>query len=271
MKIIVLAENTTREKTLKPIHGLSIFLETSNHKVLFDLGPDDTFLHNAQKLGVVIPEIDTVVISHGHCDHGGALSNFLKINDKAKIYLHRQAFEPHYYKVLFVKKEVGLDKSLIENDRFIFTDETMQIDNELFLFSDVKDSNNTKSSRVILKKTSKGFEQDDFAHEQNLIVNEEGKSVLFSGCSHKGIVNILNTAEKHALIINTVFGGFHLYNPITKKAEPQKVVETLTNELALHETIYYTGHCTGVKAFELMRRGMGEKVQYLSTGMTIEI
>jgi len=271
MKITVLVENTTKDETLKPKHGLSIYIETNKHNVLFDLGPDGTYLDNARKLGIDLSEVDTLVISHGHFDHGGALASFLQVNDKAKIYLHRQAFEPHYIKVLFVKIPIGLKKDLAGNDRFILTDGTMQIDDELFLFSDVRENFDTKSNRVLLKKTSSGYVQDDFSHEQNLIVTAQDKVALFSGCSHKGIANIICTAKRHTPIVDAAFGGFHLYNPANKTVEPPEVVQRLINELSVYDTIFYTGHCTGNKAFERMRDSMGEKVQYLSTGTVIEL
>ena len=271
MRITVLVENTTKDTRLKPKHGLSIYIETSKHKVLFDLGPDDTYLVNARRLGIDLSDVDTVVLSHGHKDHGGALSSFLKVNSKARIYLHRQAFEPHYIKVLFIKVPIGLDKDLIGNDRFVFTDDTIRIDDELFLFSDVKENSGTKSNRALLKKTLNGYVQDDFAHEQNLSVTEEGKASLFSGCSHKGIDNIMCSAKKHSPTIHAVFGGFHLYNPVTKADELQEVVQRLINELSAHDTVFYTGHCTGSKAFDSMRESMGEKVQYLFTGKIVEI
>jgi len=271
MRITALVENTTKDVSLKPKHGLSIYIETLKHKVLFDLGPDDTYLQNAKKLGINLSEIDTVVLSHGHKDHGGGLSGFLKANNKAKVYLHKRAFEPHYIKLLFAKIPIGLNKALQGNDRFVLTDDIMQIDDELFLFSDVKENFDTKSNRVLLKKTVNGYMRDDFTHEQNLIVTAGGKAALFSGCSHKGITNIFRTARKHNPIICAAFGGFHLYNPATKAVEPQKVVQRLINELSVYDTVFYTGHCTGNKAFENMRASMGEKVQYLSTGTMLEI
>lgn len=271
MKISALVENTTKDTALKPKHGLSIYIETNKHKVLFDLGPDNTYLDNARKLGIDLSEIDTLVISHGHFDHAGALASFLRVNSKAKIYLHKQAFEPHYIKILFVKIPIGLKGDLAGNDRFVLTDGTMQIGDELFLFSDVEESFDTKSNRVLLKKTGNGYVQDDFTHEQNLIVTAGGKATLFSGCSHKGIANILRTAKTHSPAIDAVFGGFHLYNPASKTAEPPEVVQQLTNALSVHDTVFYTGHCTGSKAFEHMRNSMGEKVQYFSTGTMVEL
>jgi len=271
VRITVLVENSTIDTRLKPKHGLSIYIESCKHKVLFDVGPDNTCLDNARILGIDLSKIDTVVLSHGHRDHGGALSCFLRANNQAKIYIHRQALEPHYIKVLFAKIPIGLDKGLAINNRVIMTDDLLQLDDELLLFSDVPDKFDTKSNRQQFKKTLDGYVQDDFAHEQNLVVTTEGKTMLFSGCSHKGIANILSAAKKRHPTINAVFGGFHLHNPVTKTNEPIEVVQQLINELSIHDTVFYTGHCTGNIAVERMRRSMGERVQSLSTGTIIEI
>ena len=269
MKIIALVENTVKDANLKQKHGLSVYIETQKHKVLFDLGPDETYLHNAKKLGIDLAEIDTVVISHGHKDHGGALASFLEVNRKAKIYLHQQAFEPHYIKVWFAKIPIGLNKKLAGNDRFIFTDGFMRIDDELCLFSDVEGTFDTASNRKLLKKTSKAYVQDDFSHEQSLIVTEGDKAVLFSGCSHRGIVNILHAAHRHQVNIQMVFGGFHLYNPASNVAEPNELVQELVKELSEWDIVYHTCHCTGNKAFQIMRDRMGDKMQYFYTGSAV--
>ena len=271
MKIIALVENTTKDKALKPKHGLSVYIETFKHKVLFDLGSDDSFIFNAHKLGIDLAEIDTVVISHGHFDHGGALADFLKVNSKAKIYIHRLAFEPYYIKVLFFKIHIGLNKTLVDNDRFVLTDNITKIDEELLIFSDVKGAFSTKSNNVLMKKTANGYINDDFAHEQNLIVTSGGKSILLSGCSHKGIANILSTAKNHQPIIQAALGGFHLYNPATKSTEPPEIIHQLANELSAHDVVFYTGHCTGRKAFEIMRNSLGDKLQYFSTGTIVDV
>jgi len=269
MKIIALVENTVKDSNLKPKHGLSFYIETRKQKILFDLGPDDTCLYNAQKLGIDLTEVDIVILSHGHKDHGGGLPDFLKVNSKAKIYLHRKAFEPHYIKAFFfLNIFIGLNKDLA-NDRFILTDDTMRINDELF--SDVNANFDTNSNRVMLKKTLKGYVQDDFAHEQTLIMTEEDKSVLLTGCSHRGIANILNTARKYQPIIKVVFGGFHLYNPVTKVSESPEVVQQLANEISTQEIVFYTGHCTGKKAFESMHEVMGDKIQYFSAGSELDL
>jgi 7,8-dihydropterin-6-yl-methyl-4-(beta-D-ribofuranosyl)aminobenzene 5'-phosphate synthase len=55
--------------------------------------------------------------------------------------------------------------------------------------------------------------QDDFLHEQNLILTESGRHILLAGCAHCGIVNILQRArELSGKPMNAVIGGFHLHN-----------------------------------------------------------
>lgn len=271
MKITVLVENTSKRDDLKTVHGLGVYIETPKHKMLFDLGPDDTVFDNAMTLGIDLGEIDTVIISHGHYDHGGALASFLEINKTARIYARRQAFEPHYADVGDDKLFVGLDAVLAEDKRVTLTDDTMRIDDELFVFSDVDGILDTQSRRALLKKTSDGYEQDDFDHEQSLIVTAEGKAVLFSGCSHSGADVILTAALRRQPDIKTVFGGFHMYNPNTGATEPEALITALAGRLSAHDAVFYTCHCTGEKAFGLMRETMGEKLRYIQTGAVVEL
>lgn len=107
MRITSLVENISNTD-LRAKHGLALYIETKQHKILFDLGPDHTLFDNAKRRNIDLSEIDTVIISHGHMDHGGALAQFLNVNSTAKIYIQRSAFYPHYNKVLFLKVPVGL-------------------------------------------------------------------------------------------------------------------------------------------------------------------
>jgi 7,8-dihydropterin-6-yl-methyl-4-(beta-D-ribofuranosyl)aminobenzene 5'-phosphate synthase len=271
MKIVGLADNKTTGKGLRSVHGLSIYVETSKHKILFDVGPDDTLFHNAKALGIDLSDIDTVVISHGHYDHGGALDRFLMINNKAKIYIKRRAFDPYYHKIAFVKTYIGLNKELAENKRMVFTNDTERLDDELFIFSDVEGSLFLKSKSSLLKRVHGRYEPDDFGHEQNLIVTEEGRSVLFTGCSHKGIANIMITAKKHTPEIKLVLGGFHLMNPFTRVSKTKNLLLDLAENLNGHNAVFYTCHCTGGNAFKVMCPVMGENIKYLFAGTEIEI
>jgi len=271
IRAIALVDNTSSSADLKTVHGLGIYIETRKHKLLFDLGPDDTCFVNAEKLGVDLAEVDTVVISHGHYDHGGALARFLDINGKANIYIRRQAFEPHFARAGGEDEFIGLDPELAKDVRIVFTDSAVEIDDELFVFSDIRQSLGTQSSLALFKGAPDEFVQDDFDHEQSLIVTTEGKAVLFSGCSHSGIPGILSAALRRQPYIDAVFGGFHLFNPNTGVYESDELIETLAGELSMETPVFYTCHCTGDNAFARMRETMGEKLQYFSVGSIVEL
>lgn len=137
MRVIVLVENTSISKDYKSKHGLCLYIETKKHKLLFDLGSNSLFLENAVKLGVNITDIDSVIISHGHNDHGGALKYFLENNAKANIYISRYAFEEYYANFLGMKWNVGLDRKLKDHPRIILIEDEYVIDEELQIFSNI--------------------------------------------------------------------------------------------------------------------------------------
>ena len=82
MKICTLMENTAVSEEFTSSHGLSFYIETKNHRILFDMGPDGSFLENAKKLGIDISGVDFAILSHGHYDHGGGLKAFLEANQR---------------------------------------------------------------------------------------------------------------------------------------------------------------------------------------------
>lgn len=272
MKITMLVENTSSNPKVKPKHGLSIFVETSNHKVLFDTAWDDLFIRNSMALDIDLKSVDTLVISHGHGDHGKGLRDFMEYNKTAKIYIRKSAFDPHYIKVLGVKAIIGLDCTLRSDSRIVFTDSVHRIDDELLIFSNVSERQLlSRSSKKLFTKTRKHMAQDDFSHEQNLLVSENGYNVLFAGCAHKGIYNIVNAAQCHCDNLTTCIGGFHLYDPPTHKYESKELIVDLAQKLDKTGAKFYTCHCTGKKAYKIMYRIMGDRISYMSAGDSLEI
>lgn len=273
VKIIVLLENTTESPELKYKHGLSLYVETQNHKILFDIGSNDLFLKNAEALGVNISDVDIAVISHGHIDHCGGLSYFLKKNEKAKIYLRSNAMEKHYVKVLLLPFYVGIDSTLLSGDRFVFTNDFCQIDDELTLFSNVSGQfPMPKSNSNLFAKRNGRLICDDFCHEQNLIITSGDNKVLICGCAHAGIVNIVHRAKTICQNEPTaVIGGLHLYEPVKKHYEDDKYINSVATKLAKGKSSYYTCHCTGERAYKKMREHLGSRITYIRTGTKINL
>lgn len=275
MKIVTLLENTSRRPELTAARGLSLYVETAARKVLFDMGPDASFLKNARALGVDLSAVDTAVLSHGHSDHGGGLAAFCEINQTAKIYLRREALGA-YYAVLPGEepRRIGLPPETERlAERFAFTGEREDLGDGLTLFSDVEDDPSLRAvAPKLQEKTGEGFRPDGFAHEQHLIVEENGKAVLLAGCGHLGIVNTLRAARRHlGRRPDVVFGGFHLFELRPDAPESQALLAATAAELAEGDTIYYTGHCTGDWAYERLQETLGDRLRPMDCGASAEL
>lgn len=264
MKIHVLIENTTSRPDLTAEHGLSLWIETDHHKILFDSGQTNAFAANAQKMGISLQDADLAILSHGHYDHGGGLKKFLELNDYAPVYLNRHAFVPHFNGT---EKYIGLDPSLSNCERLIRVDDALILDDTLSLHT-------CNRMERLIPTDSFGLNAlvqdklvpDDFSHEQYLLIQEHNRKILISGCSHKGILNIVNWFHPDILI-----GGFHF-----KKLDPTDPVgkerlAAAAQALLKEPTQYYTGHCTGMKQYEFLKEIMRDRLEYLSTGTTITL
>ena len=252
MKIVTLMENTACRDGLCFEHGLSVYIETQTHKILFDAGQSAAFAENAEKLGVDLKAVDFAVLSHGHYDHSGGLRKFLEINERAPVYVSCHAFEPHYSTNGYIGMEPALQGS--SQIRYVTGETSLAEGITLHRIETVP------MDTAGLQVEENGVRKpDDFRHEQYLLVEEAGKRILISGCSHKGIVNIVDAFRPDILI-----GGFH-FMKITEEERLKKAADKLLE----YDTVYYTGHCTGQKQYDYLKTIMGEKLHYIASGTVL--
>ena len=254
MKLVTLMENTTACGNLRCEHGLSLYLETGDHKILFDAGQSGAFAENAEKLGVDLEKVDFAVLSHGHYDHGGGLETFLEINKTAPVYVSGHAFEPHYS----ANGYIGLDLQLQGREQLRSVVEETRIAEGITLYRLDVDPADTAG----LEMEEQGRRKpDDFRHEQYLLVEEAGKRILISGCSHKGILQIMEAFRPDILV-----GGFH-FMKITEEAKLAEAAKKLLE----YNTVYYTGHCTGQTQYAYLKSVMGDQLYYIAAGTIVEL
>ena len=130
----------------------------------------------------------------------------------------------------------------------------------------------SRCNDTLLMERAGALEPDDFRHEQNLLVWEGETLVLFAGCAHCGIVNIVREAERVAgRKLTAVFGGFHLQNPSTGVSEPHEHIRAVGEALLASGARYYTGHCTGDEPYVQLKQIMGENLAAITTSGVYEL
>ncbi|WP_312649234.1 MBL fold metallo-hydrolase [Proteiniclasticum sp.] len=273
MKITVLIENDLLNQKFTAAHGLCLYIETGSHRILFDFGPDDGYLRNAEKLEVSVEDVNIAFLSHGHKDHGGGIPSFLEVNEKAKIYVHPGAIGTFYSRQEDgVMKDIGIPEEIKSSQRIVTIEGITEIDDHLTVISDITGNELVPPGNETMYRNKDGVEvPDDFAHEQSLLIEEEGKLYLFSGCGHRGIVNIVEKVrEIKGKYPDHVIGGFHIKKP-SKISFDETYVYRLGERLMESGSTYHTCHCTGQKMFRKLNKVMDDKVHYIVTGTELEI
>ncbi len=282
MRIKVLIENTTAPEMsgLRPQHGMSLYLEIQDKKLLFDTGQNQFFLENARKMGISLDEVEQLIISHGHYDHGGGLESFLQVNSRGTVFLSPQSFRLFYAcREGREMKYIGLDPEIAtrHKERFHFvSQEDYSISPQLYLLANTRfEGFRPRGNQALVIKDNGACRQDDFMHERMLVVAEPDGDVIITGCSHNGITNMLASHRDRFphRPVKALLGGFHLADPFTgRMLEPEDDVRALTEALeAFGVKAIFTGHCTGKEAFRLLRQKLGDTLQLFQTGQELEL
>lgn len=234
LKFTILYDNYVFKEETKADWGFSCLIEGTEKTILFDTGTrSQILLHNIDKLDVDVGRIKQIVISHNHGDHTGGLSTILDINHNVSVYL------PISFPAEFVRSVQNKQAQVIS----------------------------VKEPVEICQNVFSTGEMGDRIKEQSLIINHQKGLIIVTGCSHQGIVNILEHAKKlFERPIYMVFGGFHLGGtPDEVVAEIVKTFQDLGVEKC------GATHCTGDRAIAQFRKAFGENFLEMGTGKILEI
>lgn len=272
MRIINLIEDTPGNGSCLYEHGLSFYIETKKHRILMDTGASDAFIKNALKLGIDLKLVDIVVLSHGHYDHSGGILSFVEINPNATIYIQKNAVNDYFSIRENGMAYIGIDKKILLLPNIVYVDDLIKIDDELVIFSNIAGRIYWPQANQRLKQRIDGtLVQDEFNHEQCLVVNENNCSYLFSGCAHNGIINILQRYNQiFKRYPDKIISGFHMIKKVPYDQDEILVIKETANILTKIPALFYTGHCTGKEAFVIMKEIMGKQLKLIHSGMEIE-
>ena len=237
VRITTIVDNDVHREGLESIWGLSFYVETfsddKKHVALMDTsGSFQTFSNNASKLGLDLSEVEIVLISHWHRDHFGALNQALSlIGRPTPVYVPSE----DSLGIREIKAANGIPSVCSKPVEFI-------------------------DGLMSTGELSIGIS------EHSLIINLNKGLVVLTGCSHPGIINILERAQKVSGIdeIYAVIGGFH----ISSISEGISVGELLHK---LDVKLVSPCHCTSVDAKKEIAKIMGERYVKNGSGKIILI
>ncbi len=231
MKLTVLVDNNTLiDQYFYGEPAVSYYIEDEGVKVLFDIGYSDLFLRNSIALKKDLTKVDYVVLSHGHNDHTGGLSSFVKYFkniERSKftaIIGHSDVFHKKYYDG---RVSIGAEvttKDLLDVDglELNLSQKPIQISDNLFFLGEIPRCNRFENQSPIGIVLKDGVEEPDYLLDDSALVYKSDRGLfIITGCSHAGICNIIEYAKEVCRNdrICGVIGGFHLLNPDKKQLE----------------------------------------------------
>lgn len=276
MKITVLVENTGPSE-FKIEHGLSLYIEFNDKKYLLDAGPSDSFFKNAHALSIDLGRVDKAVLSHGHYDHGDGFMVFLNQYKDKVVYGSKNIFDDYYSGSGGSVHYIGLSSKLKQmKNRFNTISKDTKIDEKIYLILD--DVSNTKETGVqkkLYKKVDDVLQPDNFDHELSLVFDTPKGLVICNSCSHAGLESIVDNIKKRLnKPVYAYVGGLHMKstkNHIETSSFTEEQIQNLCIFIKKNIQYVLTGHCTGNVSYDLLKKYLKDRIDFLTTGKTIEI
>jgi len=250
LKITILVENTAGGRGLVAEHGISFLIELGGKKILFDTGQGQALKHNVQCLGIRLEPIDSIVLSHGHYDHTGGLSDVLSMAERPYVFVHPQAFAPKYARNTDGSvREIGMaelakqDVCTMANLRLV--EAPTEIGEGLICTGPIPHTNDYEDAGGAFFKNKECSVPDEIPDDQAAFLETRSGTVVILGCAHAGIINTLHfirtlTANRP---IHAVLGGMHLLNAGSRRMEA-----TISELRNLRIERLMPCHCTGFAA-----------------------
>lgn len=248
---------------------------TKQHTLLFDTGTEGTaFIRNCRNMAIDLGEVEEIAVTHGHWDHMGALPAAL---DAIATRRGRSSVTVNVNPGMFNERGVLLQDGTIFPAARVPTPAQMEsqgakvvndgnartlLDGHFYYSGEIPRVSAFEKGRedhLCRKDNSEEWRPDPFLmDERMLIVNVRDLGlVVFSACSHAGIVNVMTDARNTfpGVPMHTVMGGLHL-SGTNERVIPQ-TVEAMR---AFDPKCIAAGHCTGWRAVAALSAAFGDKV-----------
>ena len=255
-------------------HGWAVYIETEHGNFLFDTGLGNTIMNNARFFKKNLKNINGIIISHHHRDHTGGLLAVLEEKDEAvKVYSHPDLFKDSFSIRTGVKVNAGIPfrREILENRGadFKFNKDFTEIAPGIMLSGEIpRKTDYEKGVKTLLMKSQDGYIQDKLLDDQTLVIKTEKGLFIILGCSHSGIINIINhiiekTGDSH---IHTIIGGTHLgpAEQDTREKSIQALKEFDIERIGV-------SHCTGLEVSAMLLQEFKERFFFCNVGTVVEL
>ncbi len=234
LEITVLVDDRSIDEVkLKPTHGISLYIETMGHYILFDTGPNpDILRNNSESLDIDLSLLDVVIVSHVHTPHTGGIPFIGWVAPSTKTYIPYAA-GPYFEQIVMKNGLVPIE--VIDWIKIL--------------------------PRVYISKPYYGPPWEHF-----LIIDSDRGLIIFSGCMHPNYKEVLSSIyEYFSKDIYTIIGGFHLVSA------PERFIKSIADYLSSVSTYVVPLHCSGVKFIEYMVMKYPEKLIKAMAGSIIKL
>jgi len=250
VRITTLSENTANYGFLGE-WGLSILVEANGKKILMDSGPSISTVYNADRMGIDLTGISTIVLSHGHADHTGGLLEVLKKSNGAAVIAHPDIWTAKYAQrgrddfqyigMPFSRKDLESCGA-----RFIFSGKPVSLAEHITTTGEIEMLTDYEiiDSNLFVKDDGQML-PDKLADDLALVIDAEYGLVVILGCAHRGLINTLRHAQKITgkELIYAVIGGTHLF-----RADEERIERTIVDLKDMGIQKLGVSHCTGFAA-----------------------
>jgi 7,8-dihydropterin-6-yl-methyl-4-(beta-D-ribofuranosyl)aminobenzene 5'-phosphate synthase len=233
LEIRVVFDNTSAREDLQRSWGFSAVVDFGGHRVLFDAGSDPILLlEHLEKMQIDPNTIEHAVISHQHGDHLRGVYWVFEKNPKMTVHFLDCFPDEAFRRAAAVKMKPRRVKGPFE---------------------------------VVPGVHSTGI-VDGLPPEQSLAIETSQGLVMIVGCSHPGLVKLVETAETQRKkdSVRLLLGGFHML-----RKNPEQIKTTITRLQELKVTTVLPAHCSGDLAKDLFQQKYGKQFHTAGAGRRI--
>ena len=255
-------------------YGFAALIEKNGEKILFDTGQGVALKSNAAALKADLSGVNQLVLSHGHFDHTGGLSQALMMSGGAEVIAHPDMFDSKYTQVPFGSETrqfyigVPFRREFLESAlgaSFSMTTDYTEIASGVWFSGEVpRETVFEKPDASLMVKREGRFVEDPLLDDASILVETDSGPVIVAGCAHAGIVNVMNHFREKSGhdSFHAVIGGTHL----GFAEDEEQLLKTMDAFDRMQLDLVAVSHCTGNEAAAACYNRFREKFAFANAG-----